>query len=128
MTCALIGDSLAMPAGLGSRFPQCEVRAHKGWPSRSIVKLAGGSFTWAVISAGSNDPGNPDLRANLETIRSRIHADRFVWVVPCDARAAWTVVAVAGFHGDGMASFAPRGDGVHPRSYEALARSVRGAT
>lgn len=128
MTCLIVGDSLATPAGLGGQFPQCEVRAHRGIPSRSIVGLSGGVFSWAVISAGSNDPSNPALRSNLEAIRSRIIAPHVVWVAPANARAAWTVRAVASAHGDGVATFAPGGDGVHPRSYGALARSVRGAT
>lgn len=129
MTCAIIGDSLATPAGLGRQFPMCEIRAHVGWSPLAIVRLAGGSFTWAVISAGSNPPGGgANLRANLEAIRARITADRIVWVAPANARAAWTVRAVAGAHGDRVASFLAGGDGVHPMSYGALARTVRGET
>lgn len=127
MTCLIVGDSLATPAGLGGQFPQCEVRAHVGLPSRSIIGLSGGVFSWAVISAGSNDPSNPALRSNLEAIRARISA-RVVWVAPANARAAWTVRAVASAHGDGVATFAPGGDHVHPKSYSALAITVRGAT
>jgi hypothetical protein len=124
MTCALIGDSLATHPGLGGFFPQCEIRAHVGFPSQTIIRLASGSLTWAIISAGSNDPRNPELQTNLEKIRSRVRADRVVWVAPANPRAAWTVRAVAWTHGDGIASFASGKDGVHPKSYAALASSV----
>jgi hypothetical protein len=124
MTCALIGDSLATHAGLGGFFPQCEVRARVGLSSQTIVRLASGSFSWVLISAGSNDPLNPALRDNLERIRSRMQVERVVWVAPANPQAAWTVRAVALAHGDGIATFTSGRDRVHPGSYAALASSV----
>jgi len=122
MTCIIIGDSIAV--GLAQQFPACEVRAHVGWPSGRIARLAGGSFSWAVISAGSNDPANRALKSNLEALRAHI-SGRVVWIAPVNGRAAFTVRAVAAERGDSAVAFAPGADHVHPRSYAALAASVR---
>ena len=78
--------------------------------------------TLAVISLGSND-GGADTRASLEAVRSRVHADRVVWIAPClGARAE--VLAIAASYGDQVVSFTAGRDGVHPQSYPAIARQV----
>jgi hypothetical protein len=124
MTCLIIGDSIAV--GLGQQFPACEVRAHVGWPSSRIARLWGGSFSWVVISAGSNDPANKALKSNLEAIRAHV-SSRVVWIAPVNGLAALTVRAVAAERGDSVISFSPGVDRIHPRSYRALAASVRAA-
>jgi hypothetical protein len=122
--CLLLGDSIAV--GLAGQFSRCAARARVGLPSGAIVRLAAyaPSAEWAAISAGSNDPANWALRGNLEAIRAQVRANRFIWIVPRNARAAAAVRAVAGEHGDASVAFAAGRDGVHPRSYVALARGV----
>jgi hypothetical protein len=122
--CFVIGDSIAV--GLAGQFSYCESRARVGLSSTAIMRLAMDSppAEWAAISAGSNDPANRNLQGNLEAIRARVRADRVIWILPHNPRAAMTVRAVAAARGDDMVSFAARRDGVHPQSYVALARGL----
>jgi hypothetical protein len=122
--CFVIGDSIAV--GLAGQFSHCASRARVGLSSTAIMRLAMDSppAEWAAISAGSNDPANRNLQGNLEAIRARVRAERVIWILPHNARAAMTVRAVAATRGDAMVSFAARSDGVHPQSYLALARGL----
>jgi hypothetical protein len=119
-SCAVVGDSIAV--GAGQHIEACRVNAKIGIPSKAIIGRVNSSADVNVVSAGSNDPANPNLRANLERIRSR--ARRVIWILPIDGRARAEVHAVATAHGDSVVSFAPAGDHVHPRSDVALARSI----
>jgi hypothetical protein len=126
VACFIVGDCIATrPYGLGGRFSQCGVSAKIGASSSAIVpRVPAVPLKWLVISAGSNDPRNPKLEANLEAMRARASADRVIWVVPVHKAAAKAVRAVAAHHGDAVVPFIPGRDGVHPRSYGALARAV----
>ncbi len=126
LACFIAGDCLATrPHGLGGQFSRCGVSARVGASSAAIVPMVPtGPVKWLVISAGSNDPTNPKLGANLEAMRARARADRVIWVVPIHPTAARAVRAVAGGHGDAVVTFEPGRDRVHPRSYRALARGV----
>lgn len=126
LTCMIVGDCIATrPHGLGGRFSQCEVSAAVGLSSSAIVKRVPASpMKWLVISAGSNDPTNPRLEANLEAMRGRAKADQVVWVAPVHPKAFEAVRKVAAKHGDRFVSFTPGRDNVHPKSYKSLASSV----
>jgi hypothetical protein len=119
-TCAIVGDSIA--AGAGKYVPGCTVNAKIGIPSTAVIARVDPSAEINVVSAGSNDPDNPKLLANLVQIRER--AKRVVWILPIDARARAAVRAVAEAHHDPVVAFDPGGDRVHPRSEEALAKSI----
>jgi hypothetical protein len=119
-SCAVVGDSIAV--GAGQYMRACRVNAKIGISSRAVIDRVDPSADINVVSAGSNDPDNPKLRANLEQIRSR--AKRAIWILPVETRARAVVQAVAAEHGDPVVSFAPAGDHVHPRSEVALARSI----
>jgi uncharacterized protein with von Willebrand factor type A (vWA) domain len=119
-SCAVVGDSIA--AGAGQYMRACRVNAKIGISSRAVIGRVDPSADVNVVSAGSNDPDNPNLRGNLERIRSR--AKRAIWILPIESRARAAVQAVAAEHGDPVVSFAPAGDNVHPRSEVALARSI----
>ena len=119
--CLVLGDSIAV--GLGAQLRACVTDAQVGIGSAAIVGRAGPADV-AVISAGSNDPHNPRLEANLRMIRAKVRG-RVVWIVPQHRVAADAVTKVARFHGDQIVSFAPSQDRVHPRSYRELAASVR---
>jgi hypothetical protein len=119
-TCAIVGDSIA--AGAGKYVSGCRVNAKIGIPSGAVIPRVDPSAEINVVSAGSNDPDNPNLLANLVQIRDR--AKRVVWILPIDARARAAVQAVAEAHQDPVITFDPGGDRVHPRSEEALAKSI----
>jgi len=119
-SCAIVGDSIAV--GAGKYMRACRVNAKVGIPSNAVTSRVDSSVDVNIVSAGSNDPANPNLRANLESIRSRAH--RVIWILPIDSRARAKVQAVATTHGDPVVSFAPAGDHVHPRSDVDLARSI----
>jgi hypothetical protein len=119
-SCAVVGDSIA--AGAGQYMRTCKVNAKIGISSSAVIGRVDPSADVNIVSAGSNDPANPNLRANLERIRSR--ASRVIWILPIETRARAEVQAVATAHGDPVVSFAPAGDHVHPRSEIGLARSI----
>jgi hypothetical protein len=119
-SCAIVGDSIAVAAG--KYIPDCKVNAKIGIPSGAVIARVDPAAEINVVSAGSNDPDNPDLRANLEHIRAR--ANRVVWILPIDARARAAVESVAAAHDDPIVSFSPGSDHVHPRSDSDLARSI----
>jgi hypothetical protein len=119
-SCAIVGDSIA--AGAGKYVAGCKVDAKIGIPSGAVIDRVDPAVEINVVSAGSNDPDNPKLRANLEHIRGR--AKHVVWILPIDARARAAVEAVAAEHRDPVVGFEPGSDRVHPRSEEALAKSI----
>jgi hypothetical protein len=119
-SCAVVGDSIAV--GAGQYMRSCKVNAKIGILSSAVIARVDPFVNVNVVSAGSNDPANPNLHANLENIRSR--ARRVIWILPIETRARAEVQAVATAHGDPVVSFAPSGDHVHPRSDFNLARSI----
>ena len=124
--CTVTGDSLAV--GIGVVLRACTTVAAKGLGSQAIAqRTPSASGGYVVISAGANDPDNPRLEANLETIRARAGAVRTVWIAPRHAGAAQVVRRVARRHGDAVVSAraVPSFDGVHPSDYPTLGRMVR---
>ncbi len=122
-----IGDSIATYPGLGNALHCDQVLAVKGVPSHYIIGEAASSTheNICVISAGSNDPMNFNLEANLEAIRRNIHCPIIVWVRPANHRASNIVARVANEHGDKSVQVIPGADGVHPRSYSELAKEIK---
>jgi len=123
VSCAIVGDSIAV--GAGKYLRSCKLNAKIGIPSGAIIARIDPSADINVISAGSNDPDNPALRENLERIRER--ANRAIWILPVVPNARKAVRAVATRHGDPVVSFAPSRDQVHPQSENALARDIDAA-
>jgi hypothetical protein len=100
--------------------------AKVGAPSSNIIdRVPVGEAVrhFMVISAGSNDPTNPRLGANLETMRKRAGGS-VLWIAPVNPTARATVERVAHEHGDHVVTFTPGKDHVHPRSYAELGRAV----
>lgn len=79
-----------------------------------------------VLSSGSNDAGVPGLAARLSALRGGIVARQVLWILPYDRGAAATVHATAVANGDRWIDLAPlpTRDGIHPRSYAAVARAL----
>lgn len=120
--CVAIGDSIATGYGpvLG-----CEIRAIVGISSSRIINIAGGKYhAYCIISAGSNDPANPNLTNNLRHIRNQSNCKFYVWVEPINSTAAYANVLVAREHGDITVTFTPASDNVHPASYNNLAGTI----
>lgn len=122
-----IGDSIATHPGLGNALHCNQVLAVKGVPSHYIIGEAerSGHDNICVISAGSNDPMNVNLEANLEDIRRNVHCSIVVWVRPANRRASEIVGKVANEHGDKSVQVYPGSDGVHPKSYQELANAIK---
>ena len=121
MDCVTLGDSIA--TGL-TKLLMCEQRAYVGASSDKIIKLAKGSYrVQCIISAGSNDPYNPALSINLHQIRRNAFCNAYVWVIPANG-ASHSVRQVANFYRDVTVTFVPGKDGVHPASYNELAKRI----
>ncbi len=123
VSCAIVGDSIAVVAGKHLR--SCKMNAKIGISSGAVIARVDPSAEINVVSAGSNDPDNPALRENLERIRERAH--RAIWILPAVLNAREIVRAVAARHGDPIVSFTPSRDQVHPQSENALARAIDAA-
>jgi lysophospholipase L1-like esterase len=123
MTCVVLGDSIAV--GTGAELRACHTIARVGIssPAYAAAHVLQLDVTLAVISLGSND-GSADTTAALETVRSRVHADRVVWLIP-NVGAREHVLAVAARHGDRVVDVRPYvgTDGIHP-AYQPIARQV----
>jgi hypothetical protein len=120
-SCAIVGDSIAVGAGLV--MPECLTDAKGGIPSAEVISRVKPADV-LFISAGSNDPSNPQLENNLEAIRAKASA-AVVWIEPVSSRAAAAVRRVAAARHDSIVQFEPSSDGVHPKSYRDLAISLR---
>jgi hypothetical protein len=123
MPCLILGDSIAW--GLAQVFHGCAVFAQVGinapaWEAR-YQPVAGRGAEIAVISLGSNPADGTS--AALARIRARVRAPRVIWVVPV-ANNAGAVRLLAARYGDATITFQPARDGIHPRSYQALARDL----
>jgi len=131
----VVGDSIAVGTGQAMGVP---TNAKVGASSSQILTNIKNNPSLqnqgnAVLSVGSNDivggRGNVDqLRSNLGEIRSTMNAGSYTWILPADPTAAATVRSFAAANGDKVVSFTPGGDGIHPKSYGAVANSVREQT
>lgn len=119
--CLIPGDSIGVD--IGRSMHECVTRAKVGVPSGAIVGYAAEAAV-CIVSAGSNDPVNPRLAANLEAIRARC-GHKVIWVLPIHPHARSVVRVVAARHGDTVMSFAPARDNVHPRSVAPLVAQIR---
>lgn len=123
MSCFIVGDCLAV--GLAAVLGGCGSSAKVGIPSAAVIaRTPDAYYDLEIISTGSNDPTNPRLPANLEAIRSRVHAGRVVWIRPVNARAGSAVQRVAFRHRDAVVRVKAGRDKVHPKSYRVLAAAV----
>ena len=121
----VLGDSIAVGYGAALRGPRT-VLARVGAPTPRIAswRRPGGPLARVTISAGSNDSPGPTLASSLARLRAGIVAGDVVWILPRERRRAAIVRATCVRNGDRMVDggdVASR-DGVHPRSYAALAR------
>lgn len=121
-SCLIIGDSIAV--ALSERILECTANAQSGITSQAIINLVG-SAPVLVISAGTNDGPDDDLKSDLIAIRARA-TDQVIWVLPADPSKALLVANVAREHWDATVDFIST-DGAHPSSYERLVKTLRRA-
>jgi hypothetical protein len=119
--CFVVGDSIALD--IAHYAPQCAANARSGIGSTAIVARVRPA-PLVVISAGSNDPGNPRLVRNLIEIRVRAGFSMVVWVTPINATAAAAVATVAQRAGDRTVAFVSARDHVHPQCPRCLAAAI----
>lgn len=125
----VVGDSIAV--GTGQKIKDAIVAAKVGDSSTTIAnKVEGNSsikgFVNAIISAGSNDPTNPQLTGNLQKIRSSLQARNYIWLLPYNASAKATVSAFAQSNGDktiDLSTFQTN-DNLHPKNYGLVANQA----
>lgn len=128
--CVVLGDSIALGIAMFANFMApggCDHRARVGASTVEIARMAPARRTAvAFVSAGSNDVGNPRLKDQLIQLRSRIQADRIVWLYPRAPYSAWAVYRVALANRDQAISLArlSSSDGIHPRDYRAAANLI----
>jgi GH24 family phage-related lysozyme (muramidase) len=125
----VVGDSIAV--GTGSRIKDAIVAAKVGDSSTAIANKVADNpsikgFVNAIISAGSNDPTNPQLTNNLSKIRSSLQARNYIWLLPYNSQAKATVSNFAQSNGDktiDLSTF-PTGDNLHPKNYGLVANQA----
>jgi hypothetical protein len=121
MSCAIIGDSIAL--GLALANPSCFHNAKVGRTAQQIsIHAPAVVANWAIISAGSNRGDN--TRNSLETIRRRISADKVVWVLPRHGAARSWIRTLAVIYGDDVQEFKAGRDGIHPQNYTELNAAI----
>jgi hypothetical protein len=119
-TCVIVGDGIAFRVGRMMR--ECLTDAESGIPSAGAIARVHPADV-LFVSAGSNDPSNPQLENNLKAIRAKASA-AVVWIAPISSSAAEAVKHVAAAHNDSVIQFRTK-DGRHPRSYSDLANRLR---
>lgn len=125
----VVGDSIAV--GTGSKIKDATVAATVGDSSTTIKNKVQANqsiknFTNAVISAGSNDPTNPQLAANLTAIRTALAARNYIWLLPYNSTASTVVKNVASANGDKTIDLTqfPSRDNLHPSNYGLVANQA----
>jgi hypothetical protein len=127
-TCAVVGDSIADM--VQDFLPECSHNTKIGISSAAVLArvMATPAVSMLVISAGSNDPDNPNLAANLRRIRAK---GNVVWIQPSVAvqRARTVVGQVAAEKNDPVVPFRSGCCGlqarVHPIAPREIAAAIR---
>lgn len=117
------GDSIALGAGHAAGAPTL---ARVGAGSCEIARrVPHGLWGTVIVSAGANDQGRcvAQVRRNVGAVA------HVIWIVPPPkytlARAA--IYATGARYGDKFVTYVPGRDGLHPRSYSELVRTIKAA-
>lgn len=127
-TCAVIGDSIAEM--IQEYLPECDHNTKIGISSAAVLArvLVESPRTVIVVSAGSNDPSNPRLSANLVAIRAH---GPVIWIIPSPAvpQARRVVAQFVVAHNEPAIHFTPGNKGlqsrVHPIRPQEIAAAIR---
>jgi hypothetical protein len=131
--CMVVGDSVGVGIGMALNGV-CSTSAKVGISSSAVAERVQAGEHWTIASLGSNDfPRSiaPAQRAQSEIrVRAALASvlaktgSRLLLVLPANG-ARGLVQGWAAANGVRTVSFAPGRDGIHPRSYTALAREIR---
>jgi GH24 family phage-related lysozyme (muramidase) len=129
----VVGDSIAQ--GVGSRIEGAVVSAVVGESSTEIaVRVRENTSIQnsvnAILSVGSNDgpQGNQStLTSNLDSIRTSLASNNYIWLLPYDDVLKATVKTFADSKGDKTLNLSryPSSDNLHPRDYALVANDAR---
>lgn len=127
-SCLVLGADVARQ--IAKYKPQCDVVAVDGRSSARINdNVPTKRYAVAYVVAGTNDPLNPKLGANLFSIRRKLNAGRVTWVAPYPARASQRVYETAVYFKDGVVylskfkqNYSKLG---HPKDYKAVAKALK---
>lgn len=132
IACLFLGDSTALGAAVAYHAivgRSCLVSASEGRSPSDIARapLPKGQIGTAMIGSGSNNPASPALASILLTTRQRITANKVIWILPYDRRAAYEVRRIAISFGDYAIDLAelPTRDGLHPTTYGGIAIALQ---
>ena len=126
MACVVAGDSIAV--GIGSVLTECRTIAKVGINSKDFVThhkhLPNSNET--IISLGSND-GQANYSKYLLSLRNSIQ-NKVIWILPNNnAKPRSAIIAIANKYNDRIVYLSKykSADGVHPKSYKAVAKDIR---
>ena len=90
LDCLVLGDSIAV--GIAMNRPECVQIAHSGINSDVYIKtyitrplLDMASYKTVIISLGTNDLVASHTESSLSQLRSRLSADKVIWILPSSA-------------------------------------------
>ena len=136
--CMIIGDSIAV--GVSVQRPECIAYAKGGINTSQFNKMYADKILGTktvVISLGSNDHQYVPTNKELLKVRERIIADKVYWILPQGNLKASNVsistiqdmiYKIASANNDGVISFTPSSDGIHPttKEYKRIAKATGG--
>jgi GH24 family phage-related lysozyme (muramidase) len=129
----VVGDSIAQ--GVGSRIEGATVAAVVGEGSAAIAARVANNDSIknsvnAILSVGSNDgptSNQATLTSNLNSIRSSLAANNYIWLLPYNEVLKTTVKTFAEGKGDRTLDLSryPTSDNIHPRDYALVANDAK---
>lgn len=121
MDCVTIGDSIAVGLGRATHCYQMAAIGRTAFDQAAIIKPI--NIDTAIISLGTNRPTDPNLKVDIEYVRSKVTAKKVVWIIPYNEHAAKIVRSVATKFGDKYVELSafPTSDDRHPHMYKPVA-------
>ena len=137
LECMIIGDSIGN--GIKSVMKDCvsiteiginSENWYKKYHNRPMLDMQ--EYRYTVISLGSND-ANEDSGGWMQRVRSKLKADRVIWILPSDTvkpQQRAIVERAAAKNGDIVLSIKQwvGPDGIHPptfRAYEEIGKAIK---
>lgn len=135
LDCLILGDSIAV--GVANERRECQslsVGGFNTWQWNRSFTNRDLTARSVIISLGTNDHKSIQTRKELESIRSRVGADRVYWILPpcnikfCKPEINEIVESIARHHGDFIIRTSKlQGDAIHPNwaGYKELSEKTR---
>jgi hypothetical protein len=120
-TCSVVGDSIAEM--VQHYLPECSHNTKIGIGSAAVVDRVIPGKDITIVSAGANDPDNPNLKINLALIHAK--AGAVIWIAPVNPKARLAAIVMGVTFNESVIAFKPGKDGVHPVNPKALAAAIK---